>query len=181
MGDPRRTITRAAPEVSNRATTIRYGRTMHQVSLPSRAFGWIPLNLRAALLASLLAGTALLLTLGFIGSVAYDESAWKLLRAIAALLRGPDILDDADEFDFAIAITGLALFYGATTLFGVTLSFLLGDSSRHSAMVIGSAYGFALYAAVFHGLAWAYPWLAAYRTVDTLIVHVLYGAVLARA
>lgn len=138
-------------------------------------------NLVAALLASLLAGTALLLALELIGTVAYDESPWRLLRAIAAVLRGPDVLDDADEFDLALVATGLALFYALSTLYGTALSFLLGDAPRRYAVAIGLAYGFALYSAVFHGLATAYPWLAAYRTVDTLVAHALYGALLARA
>jgi len=138
-------------------------------------------NVAAALQASLLAGTALLLVLGFIGVVAYDESPWRLLRGIAAVLRGPDILDDPDEFDFAIVATGLALFYAVATLYGAALSFLLGDSTPRYAIAIGIAYGFALYAALFHGLASAYPWLSAYRTADTLVACVLYGALLARA
>jgi hypothetical protein len=160
---------------------------MHQISLPSRAFGGaartlaraLP-NANAALLASLMAGTALLFVLGLIGVVAYDESPWRLLRAAAAVVRGPDVLDDADEFDLAIVATGLALFYALSTLYGVALSFLLGDSPRRYAVAIGLAYGFALYSAVFHGLAARYPWLASYRTVDTLIAHMLYGALLAR-
>lgn len=160
---------------------------MHQLSLPSRTFGAVARfsrarpNVTAALLASLLACTALLLVLEFIGVVAYDESPWRLLRAIAAVLRGPDVLDDADEFDFAIVATGLALFYAISTLYGMALSFLLGDSPRRYAMAIGLAYGFALYSAVLHGLAAAYPWLAAYRTVDTLVAHALYGVLLALA
>jgi len=161
---------------------------MHQFSLPSRSFGVAARslfharpNVAAALQASLLAGTALLFVLGFIGVVAYDESPWRLLRAIAAVLRGPDILDDPDEFDFAIVATGFALFYAVATLYGAALSFLLGDSTPRYAIAIGIAYGFALYAALFHGLASAYPWLSAYRTADTLVACVLYGALLARA
>ena len=161
---------------------------MHQFSLPSRSFGVAARsllharpNVAAALQASLLAGTALLLVLGLIGVVAYDESPWRLLRGIAAVLRGPDILDDPDEFDFAIVATGLALFYAVATLYGAALSFLLRDSPPRYAIAIGVAYGFALYAALFHGLASAYPWLSAYRTVDTLVACVLYGALLARA
>ena len=161
---------------------------MQQLSLPSRTFGAAARtlhraapNITAALQASLLAGTALLIVMGFIGVVGYDESPWRLLRAIAAVLRGPDVLDDADEFDLAIVATGLALFYALSTLYGVALSFLLGDSPRRYAMAIGVAYGFALYSAVFHGLAARYPWLAAYRTIDTLIAHVLFGALLAGA
>ena len=66
-------------------------------------------------------------------------------------------------------------------LIGAALAFLLGDSPRRYAMAIGLAYGFALYSVVFHGLASKYPWLASYRTIDTLVAHVLYGALLARA
>ena len=55
------------------------------------------------------------------------------------------------------------------------------NTAKSAVMAIGLAYGFALYSAVFHGLAARYPWLAAYRTIDTLIAHVLYGALLARA
>jgi hypothetical protein len=138
-------------------------------------------NARAALLASVFAGTMLLLVMQFIGTVAYDESPWKLLRMVAALARGPGALDPDDEFDFAIVATGLTLFYALAMLYGLALACVLTDSPRRHASLLGIAFGIALYCANFLGFTALFPWFAAYRTVDTVVAHAFFGLLLARA
>jgi hypothetical protein len=160
---------------------------MHDLSIPSKtAIAATRLraralpNARAALQAALFAGSVLLLMMQFIGAVAYDESPWKLLRMVAALARGPGALEPDDEFDFAIVATGLMLFYALAMLYGLALACVLTDSPRRHASLLGIAFGIALYCANFHGFTAIFPWFAAYRTVDTMVAHALFGLLLAR-
>jgi hypothetical protein len=161
---------------------------MQQLSLPSRTQGFAAQRFArarpsatAALQAAFFAGTILLMVLEFMGTVAYDESPWKLLRMFAALARGPGALEPDDEFDFAIVAIGLTLFYALSMLYGLAIACLLTDSPRRHATIVGVAFGLALYSANFYGFTAIFPWFAANRTIDTLIAYALYGLLLARA
>lgn len=160
---------------------------MHQLSIPTRTLGAAARRFAharpsaaAALQAAFFAGTFVLLVLEFIGAIAYDESPWKLLRMVAAMARGPAALAPDDEFDLAIVGTGLTLFYALSMLYGLALAFILTDSPRRHAGVIGIAFGLALYCANFYGFTAIFPWFIAHRTIDTLIAHALFGFLLAR-
>ncbi|HUQ27285.1 MAG TPA: hypothetical protein VM051_01750 [Usitatibacter sp.] len=162
--------------------------SMHQLSIPSRTLGASARGFArarpsttAAIHAALFAGTVVLLVLEFIGIVAYDESAWKLLRMVAAMARGPGALEPDDEFDFPVVAIGLTLFYAISALYGLAIACILTETPRRHAAVVGIAFGLALYAANFHGFTAIFPWFAANRTIDTLIAHALYGLLLARA
>jgi hypothetical protein len=155
-----------------------YSRTL---GLAARGLARARPSAAAALPASLFAATAMLFAMQFIGMVAYDESPWKLLRMVAALARGSGALQPEDEFDFVTVTTGLTLFYAIATLYGLALACVLTDSPRRHASLIGIAFGLALYSANFHGFTALFPWFAEYRTIDTVLAHVLFGLLLARA
>jgi hypothetical protein len=160
---------------------------MQQLSIPSRTIGLAVRGFArarpsaaAALQASLFAGTVVLFALVFIGVIAYDESPWKLVRMVAAMARGRDALEPDDEFDFAVIAVGLTLFYALAMLYSLALACVLTDSPRRYAALIGIAFGLALYSVNFHGFTAIFPWFAAYRTIDTVLAHALFGLLLAR-
>lgn len=161
---------------------------MQPVSLPARTFGAAARGIArarpsaaAALQASLFAATAMLFAMQFIGMVAYDESPWKLLRAVAAMARGPAALQPEDEFDFIAVAIGLTLFYAIAALYGLALACILTDSPRRHASILGVAFGLALYSANFHGFTALFPWFTEYRTIDNVLAHAVFGLLLARA
>ena len=135
----------------------------------------------AALQAALFAATVALVLLVFVGIVAYDESPWKFLRMVAAIVKGPGALEPDDEFDFAIVALGLGFYYALAMLYGLAVAPLLGDCPRRYANIVGLAFGFALYSANFHGFTVLFPWFSEFRTVDTLFAHLVFGFLLARA
>lgn len=135
----------------------------------------------AALQAGLFAGTAVLVVLQVLAVVAYDESPWKLVRMMAALARGPEALEPADEFDATLVATGLALHYALATLYALALACILTDTPRRHASVVGIAFGVALYFGNLHGFTALFPWFAEMRTVDTLVAFAFFGFLLARS
>ena len=134
----------------------------------------------AALKAGLLAGVFAFVVLQFIGVVAYDEGAWKLLRMVAALARGPGVLDPDDEFDAPVAFIGITLFLAISLLYALALSVLVADAPRRHAIAMGFAFGITLYFVNFHGFTALFPWFAPMRTFDTLVVHALFGVAIAK-
>ena len=82
---------------------------------------------------------------------------------------------------YALVAIGLTLFYALSMLYGLAIAFILTDSPRRYAGVIGVAFGLTLYSANFYGFTAIFPWFAAHRTIDTLIAHAVYGFLLARA
>jgi hypothetical protein len=134
----------------------------------------------AALKAGLLAAIFAFVVLQFIAVVIYDEGAWKLVRMVAALVRGPGVLDADDEFDAPVAAIGITLFLAIALLYALALSVLVADAPRRHAGAIGLAFGIALYFVNFHGFTALFPWFAPLRTVDTMVVHALYGVAIAK-
>src|SRR5207245_10109843 len=113
---------------------------MQQISLTSptleaaaRGLARARPNAAAALQAALFAATVSLVLLVFIGIVAYDESPWKFLRMVAAMVKGRGALEPDDEFDFAVVAFGLALYYALAMLYGLAAAPLLGDCPRRYA------------------------------------------------
>ncbi len=133
-----------------------------------------------AIKAGLAAGAIAFLLLQLAAIVIYDESPWRLVRAFAAMVRGPAVLVPDDEFDAAVALVGLTLFFAISTLYSLALSGLVSEAPRRWAPALGAAFGAALYFANFHGFTALFPWFAPYRTLDTLAAHVIFGIAAAR-
>jgi hypothetical protein len=135
----------------------------------------------AAVGAGLFAGSLVLLLLLFLAAAIYDESAWKLVRMMAAVVRGPSALTPESLYDGTLAAIGLGVHYALSILYALALAGLIADFRRAAAPWIGLAFGVALYFANLHGFTRLFPWFAELRTFDTLLAHAFFGLVLARA
>ncbi len=138
------------------------------------------LSASAALKAGLIAAAIALALLQVFAVTVYDESPWRLARMMAALARGPGALEPADEFDAALVAIGTLLHFGLGLLYALALAGLVADSPRRYATPIGLAFGAALYCANFYGFAALFPWFTPNRTIDTLVVHMLFGVAVAQ-
>jgi len=134
----------------------------------------------AAIAAGLVAGAVALLLLEFLAISIYDESPWKIFRMMAAMVRGREALDPSDEFDAGLVAIGLALHFAFAMLYSLALACLIADVPRAYAGLAGALFGIALYYANFYGFATLFPWFTSHRTVDTLLVHAVFGALVAR-
>src|SRR5436305_10756176 len=94
-----------------------------------------------AIQAGLVAGIAALLLLQFFAVVVYDESPWKLARALAAMARGPSVLEPHDEFDAAIVAVAATLFLAISVLYSLALACLVSEAPRRFAPALGAAFG----------------------------------------
>ena len=134
----------------------------------------------AALAAGLVAGTVALLLWQWIAMLAYDESPWKLPRMMAALVAGPGVLEDDGTFGAPVAL-GLALHFMLSLLYVLALAGVLAGLRREHAPIVGLLFGLALYAANLHAFTPLFPWFAQMRTLDTFVVHAVFGMFAASA
>jgi len=134
----------------------------------------------AAIAAGLVAGAVALLLLEFLAISIYDESPWKLFRMMAAMVRGRDALDPSDEFDAGLVAIGLALHFALALLYSLALACLIAELPQVYAGLAGALLGIALFYANFYGFAALFPWFISHRTVDTLVVHAVFGGLVAR-
>jgi hypothetical protein len=142
-------------------------------------FTWGRIDPAAATGAGFLSGALALAVLLALSVFVYDESAWKLMRMIAAMALGPNVLEPDDEFSFAVAATAITLHFMLALGYAFVLSFLVKDVPEATAPWIGLAFGVALYFVNLYGLGYAFPWFAPLRTFDTLLAHILFGIVAA--
>jgi len=125
--------------------------------------------------AGLVAGSIALAAMIAISVAAYDESPWKLLRMMAAIVAGPAALAPADEPDGGIVVLGLGVHFALAVLYTAALRSVLRDVPREAAPLAGMAFGIALYAANLHGFTALFGWFEEMRTPDTFVAHLLFG------
>lgn len=138
------------------------------------------MNWSGVLAATLFAGSAMLLVLLVLSTAVYDESPWKLLRMMAATVRGPAVLSPEGQFDLGLVGIGLSIHYGLALLYAAALAGVLADFRRAYAPWLGIGFGIALYFANLYGFTHLFPWFAELRTIDTLLAHAFFGLLLAR-
>jgi hypothetical protein len=125
--------------------------------------------------AGLVAGGIALAAMIAVSVGAYDESPWKLLRMMAAIVAGPAVLEPADEFDAGIVLAGLGVHFALAVLYTAALRSVLRDVPRVAAPLAGMAFGITLYAANLYGFTALFGWFEEMRTPDTFVAHVLFG------
>jgi hypothetical protein len=137
------------------------------------------LRLCAASAAGVVAGTLTLAAMSMLATTVYDESPWKLLRMMAAVVMGPNALEPDDEFSAAIVAMGLAVHFALALLYSFAIGGLVKDLPDAAAPWIGLAFGAGLYFANLYGFTQLFPWFAPMRTPDTLAAHLMFGLVAA--
>lgn len=138
-------------------------------------------NLSAASISGMVAGTVSLLVMAMLSTSVYGESVWKLPRMVAAMIAGPEALQPDDELSVTLVAMAVVMHFALSLLFAFVLAALVKDMPEAAAPWIGMAFGVALYFGNLYGLAKLFPWFASLRTLDTLAAHVLFGILAATA
>jgi hypothetical protein len=138
-------------------------------------------NLSAAAISGMVAGTVSLIAMLMFSTSLYDESAWKLPRMMAAVVAGRGALEPDDEFSFTLASAGILLHFGLALVYSHVLASLVNDMPEAAAPWIGIGFGVVLYFANLYGFTRFFPWFAELRTLDMLGAHVLFGIIAATA
>jgi hypothetical protein len=130
----------------------------------------------AAVWAGLLAGTAFLLVSLFLIPQLVGGNAWVMVRLLASIVLGKEILAPPATFDLGALVAGLSTHYALSVAFALLVAYVLHRFGLVVGILGGALLGLALYAVLFYG---ATLWLPQFFPIvggGMLVAHVLFGA-----
>lgn len=108
------------------------------------------------------------------------HSPWATLRMMASIVLGEDVTRIALTFDLGIIATGLLVHYVLSFIYSLVIALLVARLQMRTAVLVGIAFGAALYFVNLYGFAAAvFPWFERAQSWITLLGHLIFGAVLA--
>ncbi len=154
------------------------------MELHMRSHRWSPRlpDWPAAMVAGFGAGGVLmLLELLYVATID-TSNPWLNIRMVAAMMMGSDVLETSG-YSTQVVVVALIVHYLLGIAFGVGLSALIApfnfDSSAPMILLVGAAFGLALYAFNFYVMVGAFPWISGMRGWPTAIGHAVFGMVAA--
>lgn len=142
-----------------------------------------PDKLLAVVVAAIAAGVAstliqILLWWGFT-----DASPWSLLsrdaRLTAAVVMGRKVLPPSVAFDPAVWLAAALIHFALSIAYAAILAPLILDVETGVGMIVGAAFGAAIYVVNLYGFTAIFPWFVLVRGWITLTAHVAFGVTLA--
>lgn len=137
-----------------------------------------PADMRAAILAGIVAGLVFLVAELLLVPMLLGGSAWGPPRMIAAIVLGEHVLPPPATFDGFIVLTAVAFHLVLSILYAIVFALVARTWSLGMAVLAGTLYGLLLYAINFYGMTALFPWFAEARNWVSIFAHALFGAVL---
>jgi hypothetical protein len=138
-----------------------------------------PVDVGAGARAGLVAGTVFLVVEMIVVPLALGGSMWRLLRMMAGIAMGSEVVAPPETFDPLIVLVALVVHFALSAFYGMVLALFIRGMSAGTALVAGAGFGVALYAINFYGFTLLFPWFATARTWVTLVTHIVFGLVAA--
>lgn len=142
---------------------------------------WLGIDIKAALLAGLIAGVV---DLALLAALALAQGEiWANMRMTAAILMGKGVLPPPATFDLVMFIVSSIVHFGLSMVYGLIVAWFVRKSGWAVGLMIGVAVGFGIYVVNYYVFApLLFPWLSALRggMVPTL-VHPVFGLIAAAA
>jgi hypothetical protein len=139
------------------------------------------IDVKAALLAGLIAGVV---DLALLGAIALAEgNAWVNMRMTAAIVMGRAVLPPPATFDPLIFTISSIVHFGLSLIYGLIVAWFVRRADWTLGVMIGVAVGFGIYVVNYYIFApLLFPWLSVQRSgmVSTLI-HPVFGLIAAAA
>ena len=146
----------------------------------NRRAHWQGVDIKAALLAGLLAGVVDLALLAA-SALAQGANVWINMRMTAAILMGTGVLPPPETFDPLLFVVSTIVHFGLSLIYGLIVAWFVRKSGWAVGLIIGVAVGFGIYIVNYYVFApLLFPWLSVQRSglVPTLI-HPVFGLVAA--
>lgn len=131
----------------------------------------------AAAVAGVVGGLAMLAFIAVV-SVFTGGSIWDVPTMIAAIALGEDVLPAAGSsatFDPMVIATGAGVHFGLSILYAMILAPFIHRTNASSAVLLGTAFGVALYFINFYLFTAWYPWFAGGRGWVSIVEHGVFG------
>lgn len=133
----------------------------------------------AAIWAGVIAGAVFMILEMIMVPAFLGGSPWAPPRMIAAIVLGREVLPPPATFDAGVVMTAMVVHFALSIVFAIVLAWLIYRVRRATALLIGAAYGLALYLVNFYGFTALFPWFADARNWVSVVAHILFGLVAA--
>jgi hypothetical protein len=137
------------------------------------------LNLRAAILAAIIAGAVFLVLEMAMVNLIQGESPWAPPRMIAAIGMGEGVLPPPATFNAGIVAVALAIHFALSIVLAIILAWGISrfELGMAASIIAGSVFGLAVYFVNFYGFTALFPWFAMARGTIGIVAHAAFGAV----
>jgi F0F1-type ATP synthase assembly protein I len=133
----------------------------------------------ATLWAGIIAGVVFLIAEMLMVMLFLGESPWGPPLMIAAMLLGRDVLPPPADFNASIVFVAMAIHFVLSVALGLALGWVVHRMNGTSALLIGIAFGLAVYFINFYLIApIAFPWFVQAQNWVSLVSHALFGLAL---
>lgn len=96
-------------------------------------------------------------------------------RLAAAMVLGHGVLPPPATFDWSVMAVATLIHFVLSIIYSMVLAGFVSRRSLPSALLMGAAFGLALFGINMYGFTMVFPWFAAARDWITLVTHVLFG------
>ncbi|AFZ69301.1 hypothetical protein [Deinococcus peraridilitoris] len=141
----------------------------------------LKLNVKAAVIAGLIAGAIFMVLEMLLVATVGGGSAWGPPRMIAAIALGQGVLPPPATFDFGIVMTAMGVHFLLSVVFALVLAWVIERMSAGAALLVGAVFGLLLYLVNFYGMTAVFPWFAMARNWISIFSHVVFGVIAAWA
>jgi len=137
---------------------------------------------KAAAWAGLIAGIVFMIAEMLMVMAFEGQSPWAPPRMIAAMVLGQGVLPPPADFDLKIVMAAMGVHFPLAVVYGLLLGWIVHRVGAGVALLIGVAFGLAIYLINFYPIAAAaFPWFAMARGWIGVASHILFGVVAAAA
>jgi hypothetical protein len=130
----------------------------------------------AAIRAGFIAGFFFLLVNLILTTLSFGASGWVLIRQLASIVLGDEILAPPATFNAAATAVALLVHFALSIAYALLIAYVVHRGGIITGIVGGALLGVALYAINVYTLTIFFPWLFALRNWVFLASHVLFGA-----
>lgn len=134
------------------------------------------LDVRAAVIAGLVAGLLFLLLELLVSAFYINGSPWVYSRYAASLVLGQGVLPPPPTFELPSALLGLAVHMLLSVVYALVLAFIVHRGGLLMGIVGGALFGLALFAINYYSFSFFFPWFFPVRSWIVIAAHVLFGA-----
>ncbi|NNE44308.1 MAG: hypothetical protein HKN12_08855 [Gemmatimonadetes bacterium] len=130
----------------------------------------------AALWAGLGSGALFLVLLAWIVPAVEGGNAWVMLRAVAAVVLGPQVLAPPATYDPGVLGAALLVHFALSLTFSLVLAAIVHRWGLAVGILGGAVFGLMVYGINFYTFTALFPWFFALRTPTLVLAHVVFGA-----
>ena len=136
------------------------------------------LHAGAAVFAGLIAGAVFMVLEMILVPMLMGGTPWGPPRMIAAIAMGPDVLPPPATFDLGIMLVAMMVHFALSIVLALVFALIAKGRPMGTAIMIGAVFGLVVYLVAFYVMTAFFPWFAEARNWLSLLLHVIFGAVL---